>query len=373
MSHQSSKGDILKVRLGNDLRRLVLYNTHISYDDLVLMLQRVYGGKLKSTDEVTLKYYDDDDDLITIADADDFAHAREYSSTGIVKVVIYVNGCHTGYGQLINPKDMRRELADVRNKVNSLVDSFDAMQMNLNQAHGPLDSLSASTATTVAPTQAMEGVPFITAVTEGISAFDPLKSRDHSMITTTVTTQLPVTSTISQVNATSTASGSTSHLFSGQNGGSFLDSTGTTQPQPPPQLQVPQTQLQPQPQVQIPQAATQIPQATPGQFVQQPTAPPPASTPQPSSYSTYPPQSTSQQTGYPGSSAPSQYPYQGQSQYPTSTGNQYPPQQPQANTSYNPYGPGAPYQPPTGSYQPPQGGRGYPTGPSRNSPYRVGY
>lgn len=268
---------------------------------------------------------------------------------------------------------MRRELADVRNKVNSLVDSFDAMQMNLNQAHGPLDSLSASTATTVAPTQAMEGVPFITAVTEGISAFDPLKSRDHSMITTTVTTQLPVTSTISQVNATSTASGSTSHLFSGQNGGSFLDSTGTTQPQPPPQLQVPQTQLQPQPQVQIPQAATQIPQATPGQFVQQPTAPPPASTPQPSSYSTYPPQSTSQQTGYPGSSAPSQYPYQGQSQYPTSTGNQYPPQQPQANTSYNPYGPGAPYQPPTGSYQPPQGGRGYPTGPSRNSPYRVGY
>ena len=56
---QSSKGDILKVRLGNDLRRLVLYNTHISYDDLVLMLQRVYGGKLKSTDEVTLKYYDD--------------------------------------------------------------------------------------------------------------------------------------------------------------------------------------------------------------------------------------------------------------------------------------------------------------------------
>ena len=30
-----------------------------------------------------------DDDLITIADATDFAHAREYSSTGVVKVVIY--------------------------------------------------------------------------------------------------------------------------------------------------------------------------------------------------------------------------------------------------------------------------------------------
>ena len=274
----------------------------------------------------------------------------------------------------MNPKDIRRELADVRNKVNSLVDSFDAMQMTSNQVHGPLDSLSASTATTVAPTQAMEGVPFITAVTEGISAFDPLKSSgDHSTITTTVTTQLPVTSTISQVNATTSASGSTSHLFLGQNGGSFLDSTGTTQPPPPPQVQVPQSQPQPQPQSQ-PQPQVQVPQAAPGQFAQQPTAPPPTSTPQPAPYSTYP--QTSQQTGYPGSSAAGQYSYPSQSQYPASTGNQYPPQQPQTNTSYSPYGPGAPYQPPTGSSYapPPQGGRGgYPPGPSRNSPYRVGY
>lgn len=59
MMSVSSKGDILKVRLGDDTRRLVLYNTHISYDDLVLMLQRIYNGQLKSSDDVTLKYYDD--------------------------------------------------------------------------------------------------------------------------------------------------------------------------------------------------------------------------------------------------------------------------------------------------------------------------
>ena len=57
------KGDILKVRLGNDTRRFVLYNTHISYDDLVLMLQRIYDGQLKGTDDVTLKYYDDGTNL----------------------------------------------------------------------------------------------------------------------------------------------------------------------------------------------------------------------------------------------------------------------------------------------------------------------
>ena len=53
------KGDILKVRLGDDTRRMVLFNTNISYDDLVLMLQRVFDGRLSSNDEVTLKYIDE--------------------------------------------------------------------------------------------------------------------------------------------------------------------------------------------------------------------------------------------------------------------------------------------------------------------------
>lgn len=127
------KGNILKVRLGNDTRRQMLYNTNISYNDLVLMLQRIYSGKLKPSDDITLKYFDEgesaihralwrsvavatgtssilqltllyyyyyyyllyflylDGDLITIADDGDFAHAREYSQTGVVSMIIYGN------------------------------------------------------------------------------------------------------------------------------------------------------------------------------------------------------------------------------------------------------------------------------------------
>ncbi len=54
-----TKGNILKVRLGNDTRRQLLYNANISYNDLVLMLQRIFGGKLQPTDDVTLKYFDE--------------------------------------------------------------------------------------------------------------------------------------------------------------------------------------------------------------------------------------------------------------------------------------------------------------------------
>ena len=66
MTDLNRKGDILKVRLGDDVRRMVLYNTHISYDDLVLMLQRVYDGKLKSSDDVALKYYDEGEVLLSL-------------------------------------------------------------------------------------------------------------------------------------------------------------------------------------------------------------------------------------------------------------------------------------------------------------------
>ena len=50
---------IIKARLGDDLRRVPIHNEDITYDELLLMLQRVYRGKLNNTDDVTLKYTDE--------------------------------------------------------------------------------------------------------------------------------------------------------------------------------------------------------------------------------------------------------------------------------------------------------------------------
>lgn len=49
---------VVKAQLGNDLRVVPVYNEDITYDELLLMFQRVFRGRLKSTDEVTLKYKD---------------------------------------------------------------------------------------------------------------------------------------------------------------------------------------------------------------------------------------------------------------------------------------------------------------------------
>lgn len=50
---------IIKVQFGDDIRRIPIHNEALTYDELVLMMQRVYRGKLSSTDDILIKYKDE--------------------------------------------------------------------------------------------------------------------------------------------------------------------------------------------------------------------------------------------------------------------------------------------------------------------------
>lgn len=50
---------IIKVQLGDDIRRIPIHNESITYDELVLMMQRVFRGKLSANDDITIKYKDE--------------------------------------------------------------------------------------------------------------------------------------------------------------------------------------------------------------------------------------------------------------------------------------------------------------------------
>ena len=50
---------IIKVRLGDDVRRIPIHNEEITYDELMLMMQRVFRDHLSSTDDVLIKYQDE--------------------------------------------------------------------------------------------------------------------------------------------------------------------------------------------------------------------------------------------------------------------------------------------------------------------------
>lgn len=50
---------IIKAQLGDDIRRIPIHNEELTYDELLLMMQRVFKGRLRSTDDVTIKYKDE--------------------------------------------------------------------------------------------------------------------------------------------------------------------------------------------------------------------------------------------------------------------------------------------------------------------------
>ena len=70
---------MIKATLGDDIRRIPIHNEDITYDELILMMQRVFRDALSTSDDVSLKYKDEDGDLITLFDSADLAAAIEYS------------------------------------------------------------------------------------------------------------------------------------------------------------------------------------------------------------------------------------------------------------------------------------------------------
>ncbi|XP_076466807.1 uncharacterized protein LOC143298031 [Babylonia areolata] len=112
---------IIKVQLGDDIRRIPIHNEDITYDELVLMMQRVYRGKLSTNDDIVIKYRDEDGDLITIFDSSDLTFAIQCSR--ILKITLFVNGLQpASVGDI---QSLRRELQMIRDRVNAILDRIE--------------------------------------------------------------------------------------------------------------------------------------------------------------------------------------------------------------------------------------------------------
>ncbi|XP_048348888.1 protein TFG isoform X2 [Sphaerodactylus townsendi] len=166
---------IIKAQLGDDIRRIPIHNEDITYDELVLMMQRVFRGKLLSNDEVTIKYKDEDGDLITIFDSSDLSFAIQCSR--ILKLTLFVNGQPRPL-ESNQVKYLRRELIELRNKVNHLLDCLEppaepGLSTNLpeNEVTDGREDKLATTDSAVKPSTQV--------IAASMSAFDPLKNQDE--------------------------------------------------------------------------------------------------------------------------------------------------------------------------------------------------
>ncbi|CAN9497554.1 unnamed protein product [Ophioblennius macclurei] len=376
---------IIKAQLGDDIRRIPIHNEDITYDELVLMMQRVFRGKLQSNDEVTIKYKDEDDDLITIFDSSDLSFAIQCSR--ILKLTLFVNGQPRPL-ESSQVKFLRRELIELRNKVNNLLDSLEPpAEPGLAATAPDSESVDGREGKVLAADPTVKHATPVSAAS--MSAFDPLKNQDE------VSKNVISAFGLSEDQAAAPPAGAPEER-SGTPDSIASSSSAAPQPGVPPQPQAPYAAVQQGPPAGLDGQVYQQYQAPGGYPPQQPGAPPqqqygmqypagyspqpgapqpgPPQPPQQQQFQSYPPPSS--QAGAPGQAPapgfqggapqpqqqqqqqPPPHPSQGAQQYPPGA---FPPQnytaqtsQP-ANYSLPPTSqPGQGYQPRPG-YTPPPG------------------
>uniref|UniRef100_A0A8C5LVN8 Trafficking from ER to golgi regulator n=1 Tax=Leptobrachium leishanense TaxID=445787 RepID=A0A8C5LVN8_9ANUR len=166
---------IIKAQLGEDIRRIPIHNEDITYDELVLMMQRVFRGKLLTNDEVTIKYKDEDGDLITIFDSSDLSFAIQCSR--ILKLTLFVNGQPRPL-ESSQVKYLRRELIELRNKVNQLLDCLEPpVEPGIPTSLPDGDAVDGREEKPAAHDSSVK--PSNQVMAASMSAFDPLKNPDE--------------------------------------------------------------------------------------------------------------------------------------------------------------------------------------------------
>jgi len=117
---------IIKVSLGDDIRRIQLDAFEsLTYDELILMMQRVFRDQLDANADVTLKYKDEDGDLITLFDSADLAVAISYSR--VLKLTLFINGKMGAGVKTANnvvSEDLIKELRGIRDRITEILDTM---------------------------------------------------------------------------------------------------------------------------------------------------------------------------------------------------------------------------------------------------------
>lgn len=126
---------IFKVKLGDEIKKLVIHNDDLTYNEVVLMIQRIFS--LNTNDEFTIKYTDEDNDLITIANDMDVLLAIQ--SCKILKLTLFMKNELNKTDETQNKVDTNgilKELNTIRDSIDRFVNKMEVL-VKLQQQQQP--------------------------------------------------------------------------------------------------------------------------------------------------------------------------------------------------------------------------------------------
>lgn len=145
------------------------------------MMERIFAGKISNSDELTIKYLDDDGDKITLLNDSDLTVALHFHK--LLRLFVLVNGSEqinnnstenlTKEGSLIDAKTFRNELQQIRNSVQTILDR---LQLPTSQNTTNIQEKDNSTTTTAPPSAV---------VSNTAREFDPYKNLQQTQRSTT--------------------------------------------------------------------------------------------------------------------------------------------------------------------------------------------
>lgn len=303
---------IIKARLGDDIRCIPIHNEDLTYDDLLLMMQRVFRGKLSSTDDITIKYKDEDGDLVTIFDSSDLGFAKTVSR--MLKITLFVNGIPRPPEHTL-VAEFRRELTQLRDRVNYLLnrlDTSDDSESPKGEQQQPVEKRNVQVSSQERLPSAH--VPPLKPTPE-VTMFDPLAPDKQQADSST--------GTVPQQLYPSTDAG-----VKPQGDLSSQGYPSSTSPSQSMQLPLQQSIAPSAPSSKVPAGTS---------YTQQPQYPPQGTQPSQAPAQSYAPTSTQTQSGYPGGSTAAAYPTSQQSYSQTSQPGYTPQSQSYSAAGVTPY------------------------------------
>ncbi|CAF0912949.1 unnamed protein product [Didymodactylos carnosus] len=123
---------IIKAQLNDDIRKIMIHNEELTLDELSLMMERVFVGKINSTDQLIIKYLDDDGDKITLLTDSDLTVALHFHQ--ILRLYLYIDGYETTAKETsIDVKTFRHELQQIQSSVQTILDRLQAQPALLSR------------------------------------------------------------------------------------------------------------------------------------------------------------------------------------------------------------------------------------------------
>ncbi|KAI9268419.1 hypothetical protein EDC94DRAFT_581954 [Helicostylum pulchrum] len=113
-------------RLGNEIRRIPI-NQAPTYDELCLMMYRVFKSQITNPENIVLKYMDNEGDMISLLDDNDITHAVSISN--LLKITVYENtpsSSVTASSQSVD--QIQTTLTLLRDQINDLIKSLKTVE-----------------------------------------------------------------------------------------------------------------------------------------------------------------------------------------------------------------------------------------------------